>query len=125
MDQFPDDFNTKTLKKFKDSNQIKLACNVRKNFHDMVIKDSHDGLQSSRLKFPKNLNRIYRIKICEELLKKFSEITVTFDIKDPHICGNYPLEKIFRGYPDDEFLSEYISENKNKSINIETVTICY
>lgn len=123
MDQFPDDFNTKTLKTFKDSNQIKLACNVRKNFHDMVIKDSHNGLQSSKLKFPINLNRIYRIKICEELLEKFNEITVTFDIKDCH--GNYPLEKIFRGYPDDEFLSEYISEYKNKSINIDTVTICY
>jgi hypothetical protein len=125
MDRFPDDFNTKNLKKFRESNQKTLLCGIRKNFHEIVIKDSRAGLQSNRLKFPKNLNRIYRIKICEELLLKFDEITVTFNIKDPRICGNYPLEKIFRGYPDDEFLSEYMSENKNKSINIEIVTICY
>lgn len=125
MDKFPDDFNTETLKKIRESKQKTLVNTIRKNFYDSVMKDSRNGLQSSRLEFPETLHRQYRIKLCEELLLKFHKIKVTFDVNDPNFCGSHSLEKTFYGYPDDEFLSEYVSTHKNKNINITVVTIDY
>lgn len=122
MDKFPDDFNTETLNKFRVSKQKTLINTTRKDFYDSVMKDIKNGLQSSRLEFPKTLHRQYRITLCDELLLKFHKIKVTFDINDPSICGSHPLEKMFYGY-DDEFLSEYVSTHKK--INITSVTIDY
>ncbi len=125
MDKLPNDFNRETLKKFKESKQKTLIDTTRKNFYDSVMKDSKNGLQSSRLKFPKILHRQHRITLCNELLLKFHKIKVIFNINYPSIGGNHPLEKIFYGYPDDEFLSEYVDTHKNKNINITTVIIDY
>lgn len=124
MNEFPDNFNIK-INKFRESKQKTLLRTIRKNFHDIIIKDSHNGLNYSILKFPQKLNREQRITICNELLVKFHKIEVTFDCKDSQLCGNYPLKKTFYGYPDDEFLSDYVSALNIKRININNVKISY
>ena len=121
MDKFPEDFNKTTLAGFRESKQKQLVCSVRKIFHDTIVTDCHGGSQVSKIKFPKNLNREYRIIICNELLAKFNKIDVTFDCDDARIKS---FSKTFYSL-DDEFLSEYVSNHKNIKINIESVTVRY
>lgn len=125
MNEFPKDFNKDTLKKFRVSKQKTLVNNVRKSFYDTVMKDSKDGLQSSKLLFPPELHREYRISLCNELIINFHAITVIFSYNRPHISSAHPKEKRFFGYPDDEFLSEFVSSHRDKSINIEAVVLEY
>ena len=125
MDKFPNDFTPTELKKFRDSKQKAIINNIRKYFYDTVVKDSKSGLDSTTLKFPTTLNRAYRITLCKELIVHFQKIIVTFEYKRPELIIAKPTEKTFWGYPDDEFLHDFIRDHNDKSINIKAVTIDY
>jgi len=82
MESFPEDFTLAKCMKIIEDNQKKMTLEVRKTFHDDIMKAVVDCEPTVELKFPKNHWPLYKTEITAELLKIFGEIeTTTHNIK--------------------------------------------
>lgn len=118
MYEFPSEFNQGFCQNLSKRNQEAVLAKCRQNIYDNIVENANNSINKTTCTFSEELSAEHRTTLCEELLERFKDVEITFNIRDKNT--GQPFKEYFSDIPT---LTEFMSEYKYINITVNALTV--